>query len=462
MSEPNQPEQDDHEFSDDDAPDAPPKKAKPKGKGQRSLRVATPEDALIGAGDWKKSLRHNQDGSLTKDAGNAALLLANDDRWKGAVRYDEFADRIRWHRDAPALAGMVAPKAGKSLDRQAVTFVQHWLRRIVGPAFSREAVEEALAMAALANKFHPVRDYLSSLAWDGKSRVATWLPTYLGTTDDRYHSEVGRMWLVSAVARAFRPGCQADYMLVLEGGQGLMKTSALRALAGEWLLEGLPDLRDQTRTASAIQGKWIIEVSELEAIRGAAVQIVKAWITRVVDTYRGAYQKFERDAPRQGVCAGTTNEDRYLIDPTGARRFWPVKCTVIDVNGLREARDQIWAEAREIYEGGRACGWDPAKRGAWAWWPDRGDADLNAALLAAQDARHESDEWEGKVADWVESRPGVTVGDVLATCLNVEPGKWDRAAQGRVGAILRRLGWMPRRVRDGQDRHRRYYPPGTP
>lgn len=462
---PNQPENDDHEFTDDDAPDAPPKKKTklPKSK-QRALRVATPTEMPAEEAAWRNSLRYNEDGTLTKDPGNAALLMINDERWRGAVRYDEFADRVRWFRDAPAMQGMPNPKVGKHLDRQAVTYVQHWLRRVVGPAFSREACEEALYMAAQANKFHPVRDYLSSLAWDGTPRVATWLPTYLGTTEDRYHAEVGRMWLVSAVARAFLPGVQADYMLVLEGAQGLAKTSALRALAGEWLLEGMPDIRDQTRAASSIQGKWIVEVSELEAIRGAAVQLVKAWLTRVVDTYRGAYQKFERDAPRQCIFAGTTNEERYLNDPTGARRFWPVKCGAIDVKGLHGARDQLWAEAKEIFMGGAADRWHPAKRGHWAWWPAREDVELTEALRDAQDARHEVDEWEQRIDPWVSvhGRLGVTIGEILSTALGIEPAKWDVTSQRRVGAILRRLGWTARQQRDPSGaRARRYYPSPT-
>lgn len=457
---PNQPENDDHEFTDDDAPDAPPKKKGkkiPKSK-QRALRVATPTDIPAEEAAWRNSLRYNEDGTLTKDPGNAALLMINDSRWKGAVRYDEFADRVRWYRDAPALTGMPAPKEGRNIDETAITFVQHWLRRIVGPAFSREATKAALLMAAQANSFHPVQDFLRGLRWDGTKRLATWLPKYLGTRDDDYHAQVGRMWLVSAVARAMKPGCKVDHMLVLEGSQEALKSTALRILAGDgWLLEGRLDLRDPVRSGASIQGKWIVEVAELQAFKGASIYAVKEWVTLQVDSFRGAYQEFDRDRPRQCVFAGTTNEDRYLVDPTGARRFWPVRCAdTINVAALRQDRDQLWAEAFETFMGGQPVNWSPDHWGAWSWWPERANVELRASLRAEQDARHDQDEWEAKVAPWVT--PGVTVGEILGTCLAIEPAKWDRAAQTRVGAILHRLGWRAMRSTLDGERARRYYP----
>ncbi len=469
----------DFEHGDDDAPDAPPKtsvgKKKLPGGKQKTLatplRVAAPDEAPR-PGDWRNSLCYKDDGAISKDAGNAAIFLSNDERWKGVLRYDEFSDRIRWHREPPPLLGLRAPKLGAQLDEQSLTYVQHWLRRCVGPSFSRDAVKQGILTAAWENRFHAVRDYLHGLRWDGTRRVNRWLHTYVGTPDDAYHTAIGRMWLVSAVARVAEPvtvgnqlrcgpGCKVDHMLVLQGKQEALKSSLLRALAGDsWLFEGRLDLRDPVRAAASIQGKWLIEVAELQSFRGVAVQAVKEWITLQVDSYRGAYQEFDRDRPRQSVYAGTTNDDAFLADPTGARRFWCVRAAdTIDVPAVRRDRDQLWAEAFEIFMGGASAKWDPAPeaRGDWNWWPDRSDAELAERLKFEQDERYDADEWEGTIGRWLAGRADATVGEIMAGALLLEPGKWDRPTQTRVGIVLRRLGWQPRRLTEGSERVRRYY-----
>ena len=448
---------DDGEYSDDEAPDAPPKLGRVRGKEQTSLRVADATDKM--RENWRASLYFNQEGGLTRDAGNAALILCHEEKWRGCVRLDEFGDRVRWYRDAPVLVGLPRPREGRQLDSQAVTYCQHWLRKLAGPAFTREAVKEGLLVAAQQNAFHPVREYLKSLRWDGTRRLDTWLSIYFGTEQDRYHAEVGRMWLVSAVARVMRPGCQADYLLVLEGEQGKKKSSALRVLGGEWTLEGLPDLRDQPRAASQIQGKWIVEIPELHAIKGQSVTLVKQWITTRVDSFRAAYAEFQQDKLRQCIFAATTNEERYLIDSTGGRRFWPVRCAHIDLVKLRADRDQLWAEALETFMGGEAVEWSPGAHGAWSWWPSDSDLELTGALATAQEARFDEDEWSARIGNWLIGKDAVTVGMILSGPLNVEPGKWTRPDQTRVGAILRRLGWRARQETRLGVRERWHYPP---
>jgi putative DNA primase/helicase len=281
----------------------------------------------------------------------------------------------------------------------------------------------------------------------------------MGATEDRYHAEIGRMWLVSAVARVMLPGCKADYLLVLEGKQGKRKSSALRALFGEWTLEGLPDLRDQPRAGAQIQGKWGVEIPELHAIKGQSVTLVKQWITTQVDSFRAAYAEFQKDYPRQCVFAATTNEDRYLVDATGGRRFWPVRCGEIDLARLRADRDQLWAEAFQIFEGGRAVRWSADQHGAWSWWPAYEDSGLQTQLAAAQDARFDDDEWATRLEEWLRGRDSTTTAELLGVALNIEPGRWGRSEQTRVGAIVRRMGWPARdQIRNGV-RERRYYRP---
>lgn len=395
--------------------------------------------------DWAKLLRRNAEGFITRDAGNAALLLANLEEWRGCLEYDSFADRMRWVRPVPDLHGLPAPKPGDELADHHVLYVHHWLAKLRGIAFTKQAIQDALELAAKANERHPLRDWLASLQWDRKPRAATWLTRYLGAPDDPYTHAVGRWWLISAVARIFSPGCQADHLVVLQGGQGAGKSTAARILGGEFFLANLPDITNKD-AAAVLQGHWIVEIGELDAFRGAAGTRVKDWVTRTVDSFRPAYGRFTIRRSRSSVFIGTTNEEHFLLDATGARRFWPVTVSTLAREELQSDRAQIWAEAKHYYDAGEP------------WWPSE---DLAPAIHAAQEERYVGDEWERRIEVWAKAREPFTIGDVLGGCLGLEPGKWERAAQTRVGNCLRRLGWTARQTREGEARVRRYYQVGA-
>lgn len=392
---------------------------------------------------WEVALKFTNDGRLARDAGNAALILANLDAWRGTLEYDAFSDRVRWSRPVPDLPGLAAPRPGDDLADHHVLYVHHWLARVRGVSFPKTAVQDALEAAAKLREVHPVRDYLDSLQWDRVHRLPNWLQTYLGATSDPYIHAAGRWWAISAVARIYQPGCQADHLLVLEGGQGAGKSQAARILGGEWFLANLPDVTSKD-AAQVLQGHWIAEIGELDAFKGAAGTRVKDWVTRTTDSYRPAYGRFTVKRPRQTVFIGTTNESHYLTDPTGARRFWPVRVGGLDREALLRDRDQLWAEAKHYFD----CG-EP-------WWPGQ---ELAQALSEAQEDRYEGDDWERRFSEWAETqnRDGFTVGDVLAGALGLEPGKWDRRVQTRAGFALRRIGFWSRQTREDGARVRRYY-----
>jgi putative DNA primase/helicase len=200
----------------------------------------------------------------------------------------------------------------------------------------------------LSAVINPVREYLRGLVWDGTERIDLWLVAYIDSPETEFVKAVGARWLISAVARVFRPGCQADYTLLLEGPQGIKKSAGLRALVGdEYFADHLSPLGSKDSFCELL-GKWVIELSELSAMRRSELEAVKAFQTARIDHFRAPYAKRAQDVPRQCVFAASTNDQNPFTDSSGNRRFWPVRCGAIDVEALARDRDQLWAEAFEI------------------------------------------------------------------------------------------------------------------
>lgn len=288
--------------------------------------------------------------------------------------------------------------------------------------------------------FHPVVSYLKALKWDGEPRLNTWLHDYLGAPDNDYVAGVSAKWMISAVKRVMEPGCQADYALVLEGAQGKRKSTALRVLGGEWFTDDLPDVGTKD-SAIQIQGKWIVELSELDALGRAEWTTVKAWIARPVDRFRTPYGRRSEDFPRQCVFAGTTNKYDWGKDDTGLRRFWPVIVGDIKIDGLRSVRDQLWAEAVERYLEGELPYFSEA---------------IETLARAEQHSRQDQDAWTDVVQDWVEhpngsvtlrsTRGRIYLPEVLHVCLGIQQKDWTQVHHQRVKRILRVAGYQVRRA----------------
>jgi predicted P-loop ATPase len=284
----------------------------------------------------------------------------------------------------------------------------------------------AVQTVAKGNCYHPVRNYLNSLTWDGTSRLDGWLSLYLGVVPSPYVAAVGARFLISAVARIYEPGAKADCALILEGAQGLMKSTALRALAGDFFTDDIAELGTKD-AALQTRGAWIIEIPELDSMGRVDVSKVKSFISRSSDRFRPPYGKRLIDSPRQCVFAGSVNHSAYLRDETGARRFWPVACERILIEELKRDRDQVWAEATAQYRKGQP------------WWLDT--PELVVAASQEQASRYESDPWEELVARWIEDRPSVSIEEALRECIRKEQASWTQADKNRLARCLTALGW---------------------
>jgi predicted P-loop ATPase len=386
-----------------------------------------------GDGAWQQSLRMTAEGRITKVPGNLALMLGNLPDWRGALAYNEFSGKITWVRPAPKLEGVVPPGIGEDLADHHEIYVSQWFSRHRCVDFSKEAIRAAIESAARLNRHHPLQEYLEHLVWDSVPRVDGWLSRYLGTEANETTRIMGRWWLISAVARAMQPGCQADHVLVLKGPTGAGKTAAIRTLANrEWSLESVPSLRDQKDSMAILRGKWIAVFSELESVRGAALTLVKDYVTRCNDVYRPPYGHNDICVPRSCIFAGTANEQYCLPpDPTGARRWWPVAVGKIDVESLERDRDQIWAEAVHL--------WRLDER----WWPS--DQAEVALLTATQEESTLEDPWLAVLAEWLyvpgRESEAYQGHEILRQALGVTVDKITRAEEYRVGVCLGRLGW---------------------
>ncbi len=239
---------------------------------------------------------------------------------------------------------------------------------------------------------------------------------------------IGRHFLISAVARIFDPGCKLDTMPIFEGEQGTYKSTALRVLAYPWFTDEIAQIG--TKDASMqVQGVWIVELSELEAMSRQEIAKVKAFLSRSTDRFRPSYGRHVVAFPRQCVLVGTTNSDSYLKDETGARRFWPVRCGTIDVEAIEADRDMLWAEAVDQYRAGVV------------WWIE--GPRLIGMAKREQDARYDADAWTDKIVDHLakllkRDETETSVPEILLDVIGLPRERWEDRHQKRVGKIMAR------------------------
>lgn len=374
-------------------------------------------------------------GRVLNNLASALRALRDDPAVADCFAYDEM---LRMPLLTKPLPGMdQEPIVPRPITDADVSALQEWLQNAGLERLGKDIAHQAVDKRAHERSFHPVRDYLDGLRWDGKPRLGSWLSNYLGAEQTPNSEGIGAMFLIALVARIYEPGCKADFMMILEGAQGDCKSTACATLGGPWFSDHMPPVTSGSKDVSEhLSGKWLIEVAEMAAMTRTESDALKHFVSRPVEQYRPPYGRKEVKQPRQCLFVGTTNREAYLRDETGGRRFWPVKCGHIDLRALRRDRDQLFAEAVARYVVG-----DP-------WWPD---GDFEAAhIRSQQEDRFEVDAWEEIVVPWLSDKTRVQVTEVARDCVGLAAPKIGTTEQRRITAILLRAGW--RRIRDWKGR----------
>ncbi|MFL0251962.1 VapE domain-containing protein [Clostridium neuense] len=327
--------------------------------GKEKLKAAKEdfmlEDFETSSEEWLKLLEVDKRGLFKSTIGNIVLILENDQYLKGKIALNEFSHRttirgnLPWHK----LKNISEGDSWKDSDDAAL---RYYIEKVYGIT-SPTKIDDALQVVEEKNKYHPIRDYLEEIVWDGKNRVETLFIDYLGAEDNTYTRMVTRKALTAAVARVFEPGTKFDYMLVLVGKQGIGKSHIINLLGQNWYSDSLITVQGKD-AYEQLQDAWIIEMAELSATKRAETEAVKHFISKREDIYREAYGKRVTKFPRQCVFFGTTNDNDFLRDKTGNRRYWPVVVGRNKSNKnlwqeMNQATvNQIWAEALMLWKSG--------------------------------------------------------------------------------------------------------------
>jgi predicted P-loop ATPase len=364
-------------------------------------------DSIVKFPSWRDDLQVNDKKKPLSNFANTLTVLRSDPDLRGMLEFDEMAKTaiINYPPGNP-LATDGYPHVVADED---VGYVREHLQTTSGLRHvSRETVGESVNLVAREASYHPVFDMLEALQWDGLPRLDTWLADCFGVEDTPYHRVIGRLFLIALVARIYQPGCKADYMLVIEGEQGKMKSLACETIAGEkWFSDSMPEDITSKDASVHLRGKWLIEVAEMHAFSKAEATHLKSFITRKTERYRPPYGRHEVDEPRQCLFIGTTNKEMYLKDETGGRRFWPFKAVSINLARLKSIRDNLLAEAVAAFKAGEQ------------WWPDpKFEAEV---IKPKQEARYDGDAWEEPIGQFLEGRTGtVSIMQIATGCLGYE------------------------------------------
>ena len=356
------------------------------------LSDLTDETEDVDDEEWKTKLTVSNKGVIDLSLQNLILIMENDPNLKGTMAYNLLkGGPVKMRRTPWDSREYDIPEGGatwKDSDNAGLRWYIESAWHLVG----KDKIQDALDLVRERHAFDPVKDYLTGLVWDGVERLDTMLVRWMGAEDNRYVRAVTRKWMCAAVARAMRPGCKFDNMLILVGKQGIGKSNLARALSRGWFTDSLGRMDASKDAYERLSGVWIAEIAELAATKKAEVEDIKNFISKQEDTFRRAYARETGIYPRRCVFYGTTNDPEFLRDRTGARRFWPVEVEGFDngvLKGLEAEVDQLWAEAVARWRAGEVL------------WLN--DTETAAMALDAQAAHTAEDEWVLEIQTYLDT-----------------------------------------------------------
>lgn len=354
--------------------------------GEASEAPAATDPANL---EWIRLLEINGSGAPLKSSRNVRIVLEHDAALKGRIRMDIFANAVFGEAPLPWPPRNTETGLFQWRDDDDAG-LRDYIHGVLGFR-TDNIIQDGLILCARKHQYNPVMDYLNGLVWDGVPRLDRLFIDYLGAADTPYTRAVTRKSFTAAVARAMDPGTKYDTMPVLTGAQGLGKTTLLQKMGLSWFNNSIESFEGK-EAAEQLQGVWIVEIGEMGAYSRSDVKLIKGFLSRTEDSYRAAYAHKTEKHPRSCVFFGTSNDDRYLKDPTGGRRFWPIDCAVVApvksvFGNLDDEIDQIWAEA--------VMRW---RMGEPLILPD----DLEAEAKRQQEQHAEEDPWEGIVSEFAE------------------------------------------------------------
>lgn len=371
--------------------------------GERSVRSVIEE----------LGLKANSGGIPHPTVSNLSLVIQRHPELAGKVWFDTFRQQIRTTFGGPE-------REWTDADDLAMTF---WLQqRMDFHKAGTVLVQQAIEHAAHSRAINSVTTWLNGLEWDQERRLDTWLSDCLGVAVDPYSSAIGRNWLISMVARAFNPGCQADHMPVLEGKMGTGKSTFLAVLGDPWF-SALPEAFGSKDFFQAIQGQWLIEVPDMTGFSKRDHSHIIAVITTRTDRYRASYGRRTENHLRQCIFTATSESDDYLQDSRGIRRYWPLRCQSIDIEALQGMREQLFAEAVVAFKAG-------------AMWYE-----MPESSLGEQFDRRNEDPWREQVLTYCRARIECTSVDILMDCIQMKLDAVTPTHKNRIAVIMREDNW---------------------
>ena len=379
---------------------------------------------------------HQATGAIKPTVFNAMVIVENDSEIKDQMRFNQFSLKME-------------SGAGASWSDVDSLRIRKYVGKKYAVDFPEAKIEAAVRLRADQRAYHPVRDYLGGLVWDGVQRIDTLFIDYFGCEDNIYTREAARCAMTAAVWRIYEPGHKFDYAVVFNGAQGIGKSSFLRTLAGpDWY--GELSSFDPKVSMEEASGKWIMEISEMGATNKRELEEQKSFLSACSTRVRMAYGRYATEYLRQQIFCGTTNMNQYLKDSTGNRRWWPVECPIetVDIPKLKHDRDQIWAEACILW--GQGC-------------QTYLSSEAEKIALLEQDDKLEEDAWKGIIEEWLKeipyddryeklgNLPGSPLGvrdrvcrqEIWEDCLKKHSTVMKRYDSNRIGAIMDKMpGWI--------------------